>query len=130
MSLTIVRVTNPQWANVEHTAINVTARFAEIDEDLPFTAVPNDTEAHGREIFARASAGEFGAIDVYVPPSNERLAVDARMIRNQLLNTSDWTQLPDVPQALKSAWATYRQALRDVTAQSGFPQNITWPTQP
>jgi len=130
MALTIVTVTNPQWANAEHTAIDVVARFAEIDEDLPFTAVPNDTEAHGREIFARASAGEFGAIDAYVPPSDEQVAIDARIARNRLLASSDWTQLPDVPQTLKDKWATYRQALRDITAQSGFPRSIIWPTQP
>lgn len=130
MALTIVTVTNPQWANPDQTAINVIARFSEIDEDLPFTAVPNDTEAHGREIFARASAGEFGAIDVYVPPSDEQLASRTRGIRNEMLLASDWTQLPDVPQTLKDAWATYRQALRDVTAQSGFPRDIIWPTQP
>lgn len=130
MALTIVSVTNPQWANAEQTAINVTARFAEIDEDLPFTAVPNDTEAHGREIFERASAGEFGAIDAYVPPSDEAVAREARATRNRLLASSDWTQLPDVPQAVKDAWASYRQALRDVTAQSGFPWTITWPSKP
>jgi hypothetical protein len=130
MALTIVSVTNPQWANPENTLIDVTARFAEIDEDLPFTANPLDTEAHGREIFARASAGEFGVIATYVPPSDELLALQARSIRSELLQASDWTQLPDVPQALKDSWATYRQALRDITAQSGFPRNIVWPTQP
>ena len=130
MALTIVSVTNPQWANAQHTTINVTARFAEIDEDLPFTANPLDTEAHGREIFARASAGEFGLIDSYVPPSDAILAANARSERNQLLASSDWTQLPDVPQTLKDAWATYRQALRDITAQSGFPRDIVWPIQP
>jgi hypothetical protein len=130
MALTIVNVTNPQWANLENTLINVTVRFAEIDEDLPFTANPLDTEAHGREIFARVSAGEFGAINTYVSPPDELLAIQARASRAELLQASDWTQLPDVPQALKDSWATYRQALRDITAQSGFPRNIIWPTQP
>ena len=130
MSLTIVSVTNPQWANAEHTLINVTARFAEVNEDLHFTANPLDTEAHGREIFARASAGEFGLIDSYVPLSDAILAANARSDRNQLLASSDWTQLPDVPQTLKDAWATYRQALRDITAQSGFPRDIVWPVAP
>jgi len=130
MSLTIVSVTNPQWANPQNTLIDVIARFAEIDEDLPFTANPLDTEAHGREIFARASAGEFGVIATYVPPSDELLAKQARSDRSILLQASDWTQLPDVPQTLKDAWATYRQALRDITVQSGFPRNIVWPTQP
>lgn len=49
--------------------------------------------------------------------------------RNQLLSESDWTQLPDVT-VDKSAWATYRQALRDVPLQQGFPHNVVWPTPP
>jgi len=50
--------------------------------------------------------------------------------RNKLLELSDWTQLPDVPIAKKQEWATYRQALRDVPTQQGFPFNIEWPTRP
>jgi hypothetical protein len=49
--------------------------------------------------------------------------------RSQLLYASDWTQLPDVPLATKEAWATYRQALRDITNQPD-PFTIQWPTQP
>jgi hypothetical protein len=52
-----------------------------------------------------------------------------RSERNAALAKSDWTQLAD-SSANKEAWAIYRQALRDVTAQSGFPWTITWPTQP
>lgn len=50
--------------------------------------------------------------------------------RNKLLASSDWTQMPDVTLANKPAWATYRQALRDITAQTGYPFNIVWPTPP
>lgn len=50
--------------------------------------------------------------------------------RNSFLAQSDWTQLPDVPLATKGAWATYRQALRDITTQAGFPYSINWPTKP
>lgn len=39
------------------------------------------------------------------------------------------TQVADAP-VDKAAWATYRQALRDITAQQGFPWNVTWPEQP
>jgi hypothetical protein len=53
-----------------------------------------------------------------------------RQQRNSLLASSDWTQTGDVPQAIKDAWATYRQALRDVPQQSGFPTNVTWPQKP
>jgi hypothetical protein len=45
--------------------------------------------------------------------------------RNKLLADSDWTQLPDTS-ADAAVWATYRQALRDITEQSD-PFNITWP---
>jgi len=49
--------------------------------------------------------------------------------RNKLLTESDWTQLPDIPQATKDLWESYRQGLRDVTNQPD-PYNITWPTPP
>jgi len=52
-----------------------------------------------------------------------------RTSRTQLLKDSDWTQIADST-ADKTAWATYRQALRDITTASGFPWTITWPTQP
>jgi hypothetical protein len=55
---------------------------------------------------------------------------EARAKRQQLLAASDWTQLPDVPLATKAAWATYRQALRNITEQAGFPLGIVWPTPP
>ena len=52
--------------------------------------------------------------------------------RNARLQKSDWTQLPDVDlsQAEVSAWATYRQALRNITEQPGYPDNIDWPIAP
>jgi hypothetical protein len=52
-----------------------------------------------------------------------------RQQRNQKLTESDWTQVADAP-VDKAAWATYRQALRDITAQEGFPHNVVWPTRP
>jgi hypothetical protein len=56
-------------------------------------------------------------------------ATSVRADRTKRLAESDWTQIADSP-ADKEAWATYRQALRDVTQQTGFPWTITWPTQP
>jgi hypothetical protein len=58
------------------------------------------------------------------------IAAEVVSRRNQLLQDSDWTQLPDVPLPTKPAWATYRQALRDITLQSGFPFTINWPEAP
>jgi hypothetical protein len=56
-------------------------------------------------------------------------ANNVRQQRTQMLKDSDWTQIADST-ADKQAWATYRQALRDVTAQAGFPWTIDWPAQP
>jgi hypothetical protein len=52
-----------------------------------------------------------------------------RMDRNQRLAECDWTQLADSP-VDKAAWASYRQALRDIPQQAGFPWTFTWPTKP
>ena len=51
-----------------------------------------------------------------------------RVERNKLLVESDWTQLPDAP-VDAAAWATYRQALRDITAEAN-PFAIVWPESP
>lgn len=60
----------------------------------------------------------------------EAASTSARALRDKLLAESDYTQYTDVVLANKAEWATYRQALRDITKQSGFPTNITWPTKP
>jgi hypothetical protein len=56
-------------------------------------------------------------------------AKSVRQSRDAKLAECDWTQVADSP-VDKAAWATYRQALRDLTTQSGFPWTIEWPTQP
>ncbi len=56
------------------------------------------------------------------------LAEDVRLERDRLLRESDWASLPDVPAS--EAWLAYRQALRDVPQQSGFPDDVDWPTPP
>jgi hypothetical protein len=57
------------------------------------------------------------------------LALSVRTQRNILLEESDWTQLSDTP-VNKQAWVTYRQELRDIPNQSGFPSTIVWPLKP
>lgn len=56
-------------------------------------------------------------------------AASVRAQRNSLLSQSDWTQVADAP-VDKAVWATYRQELRDVTAQTGFPFEVIWPVAP
>lgn len=59
----------------------------------------------------------------------DKLSRVARADRDQLLAEYDWTQVADAP-VDQAAWANYRQALRDITTQEGFPENIIWPKQP
>lgn len=56
-------------------------------------------------------------------------ASKVRAERNQRLSACDWTQLPDAP-VDSTAWAAYRQELRDISAQAGFPWEVQWPEQP
>ena len=55
------------------------------------------------------------------------LKIIKRNERNELLNKTDWMALSDV--TMSDAWKTYRQALRDLPATSGFP-NVDFPTKP
>jgi hypothetical protein len=52
-----------------------------------------------------------------------------RRMRNILLLESDWTQIPDATTD-KVAWLEYRQKLRDITNQDGFPYSVSWPISP
>jgi hypothetical protein len=62
-------------------------------------------------------------------PRIEVVTEKVRLLRNNLLANTDWTQVNDAP-VDKVVWATYRQALRDVPSQSGFPNQVVWPTKP
>jgi hypothetical protein len=65
-------------------------------------------------------------------PTLRELTSRARNSRDQKLSSCDWTQLPDAPLSEEElqAWRSYRQALRDVPDQQGFPSDIDWPTEP
>ena len=62
--------------------------------------------------------------------ADTRKAAQIREERNTKLAATDWTQVTDVPQSVKDSYAPYRQALRDVPTQSGFPFEVTWPDAP
>jgi len=61
---------------------------------------------------------------------NEAKAKGIREQRDLLLDESDFAVLPDSPVADVEPWKTYRQALRDVPQQAGFPNDIEWPEKP
>ena len=80
--------------------------------------IPYTTEEQA-EYDAKKAAWDAGA--------NDRKAAEVRAERNAKITACDWRVLPDVSNS--DVWKTYRQALRDIPAQSGFPNNVTWPTQ-
>ena len=97
-----------------------TVTFAQnLDEGTPvlvnniWTQVWNITEK---------SADEISSI-------NAERSATVRSVRNVKLSACDWTQVSDAP-VDKAAWATYRQALRDLPKETGFPWTMTWPTDP
>ena len=70
-------------------------------------------------------------IEEYWAGYDDRLAAENRIKRNQLLADSDWTQMNDSPltDEAKTSWATYRQSLRDITADESWP-DVTFPATP
>ena len=94
------------------------------------TAPPSTTD----EQLARWDGSAWAVEDIPAPeadPDDEPVdpVVLTRAERNSLLTASDWTQVADAP-VDQAAWATYRSLLRDLPQQSGFPDDITWPTEP
>ena len=65
-------------------------------------------------------------------PDLEQLAEEVRAKRDKLLAETDWTQVLDAPISPESreAFRVYRQALRDITEQEGFPEAVIWPEMP
>ena len=99
---------------------------------IPFTCDPNDAGAQLDTAALFAEMQPHAA--AYIPPTQEQLdamaAEAVRAERDRLLAASDWTQLPDVPEAIRAVWAAYRQALRDIPQQEGFPHSVVWPSKP
>ena len=74
---------------------------------------------------AEEAAWNAGAFD--------RAMADLRSKRDRLLASCDWVMMSDSPIADKTAWETYRQALRDITnnlTNVDDVNNVTWPTKP
>ena len=64
--------------------------------------------------------------------TEEQIIFKTRRKRNNLLKQSDIYMLPDFPitELKRQEWVTYRQALRDITQQEGYPNNLVWPNKP
>lgn len=76
----------------------------------------------------------FDPLEEQWKPDISQLSVSARTSRDRALQLSDWTDTLSAKSRLGDSlyiqWQEYRQALRDITAQEGFPENIIWPEAP
>ena len=88
---------------------------------------PTFTDTPATDTTPAQTAAEQEA--AYKATKDAEQAKSVRTSRNDKLKECDWTQITDAT-VDKPAWATYRQALRDITAQAGFPWTITWPDAP
>lgn len=100
----------------------------------PFPNVETATRA-AEELCAYPNIWEpFVSTEDRAAKENEGTAAFNRDKRNQLLADSDWTQMNDSPltDEAKTSWATYRTALRDLTAHTNWPnlEDADWPTEP
>lgn len=84
-----------------------------------------------------AVSGLVACLDFYGYPkgelkTDEEYAAEAREKRNALIAETDYLVMPDYPldAEKKAALLAYRQALRDVPEQAGFPRQINWPVKP
>jgi hypothetical protein len=98
-----------------------------------FDQKPNDGYLYEIKILQQAD-GSWAEEIVKVEISDEQYqnniearAQAVRADRDRMLASCDWTQLADASVPNKEAWATFRQALRDVPLQEGFPFNVQWP---
>lgn len=93
---------------------------------LSDVSMPYITEADYQLALSEAWQGKVTMEEV------PETADEIRARRDRLLAATDWAVLPDSPLDAQSLEAvkTYRQALRDVPQQDGFPGTITWPEMP
>lgn len=78
--------------------------------------------------YTKYSVADMDAEAIAAKDAEQAAAV--REDRNKRLADCDWTQVKDISDAISAPWAAYRQALRDVPAQAGFPWDVQWPDKP
>lgn len=103
----------------------IPADAVEVTEDEHAALLTEQTQ--GKEIVPDADGRPIAQVPQF---TDTELANAARADRDQRLAATDWTQLGDVPAATVQKWSPYRQALRDLPTQPGFPRTIVWPVLP
>jgi len=131
MTLIVESIRNAKIKDKHGHEIECYIKYKNLPERLT-TLSAASTDADEKELYNKILFGEYGDIEPLVETitEEESLVRSVKAQRNKLLTESDWTQLPDVPEETRSKWFAYRQALRDVTNQSDYPKNVTFPVKP
>ena len=125
---------NAVYMNAERTCFDVDVTLDD-GTKLPYTFNTgiNDVAPVFQEIKEAFERGEIQVSD-YVPTviPDEVLAFEIRDRRNDLLTETDYLMQPDYPisEETRTALKAYRQPLRDITKQDGFPKEVVWPEKP
>jgi len=93
------------------------------------TAPTVDTKTHSHLQSIQKVDGVWTRVWESRPLDQDTASANVRGHRDNLLKDCDWTQVADAT-VDKAAWAAYRQALRDISAQEGFPFDVVWPAKP
>jgi len=143
---TVNSARNPQWADADHTVIDLLITFEELEStfgEIPFTATSTAAEDFVKAIYDSAVKGDYGPVADYAPPvvSADELAARARFWRDQEITDSQWLierhrdqsdagSKTTLTAAQYSALLVYRQALRDWPTVQNFPADASKPVAP
>ena len=106
------------------------------EENLVSDGIPTNDQEYSDMIFrvdgALISPTWHQVLTKMTELESEQPAKEARGERDRLLTESDWVTIraTDTGNPVPTEWQTYRQALRDITEQTGFPESIEWPEKP
>lgn len=134
MRIEYTSVKDPVWGNAEKTQIELTVKFVHLEQEVPFTASKTDSAKHGRELFLRAQAGDFGEIKEYTPPTELEIAAEVnpgklrREMDECVQKTQYWDMFGETEKA--QAWRDYFRALAQLKGSKEWPIVKEWPERP
>lgn len=134
MKFIIEKVSDLRWVDERKTAIDMQLKLLGVPDCIPFCAVADDQEAHGRMLFERAASGELGPVADYVPPTPLEAAAQhnpsarADAMARAIAEARHCEMMCDWDTA--QAWRAYYQQLHALENEPEWPQVVSWPTPP
>lgn len=134
MNIQPTEVTNLVWANAEESAINMVVQFEHLPIPVKFTARADDPEEHGKRLFAKALAGDYGEIRDYTPPTELEIAwatnpTQRKTLMRQCVEKVQHWDMFNAPAKVQE-WRSYYQALSNLESSESWPLVESWPAAP